>query len=257
MGIRFNCPHCRRALNVKAAQAGLEGLCPYCRGIVTIMADPGLSMASENSLSDQLNEIENEDDQITHEGLLNKSQDESESLLTDLPIPETSGPSKTSRRFRMSPEEEIKSAFMLDKPASISIVEASDPISEAPHLIWYYRAKNQKERGPLKAKLIREELEVGNILPGSLVWREDWETWKPAESVFEQLQSITTDSKYFEVNGRVKRAVSLALDVHTIKQIFRQRPALLLAAVVAGLLFFALFFGTLYVLFQYLVGAHA
>lgn len=36
MGIRFHCPACDRALNVKEELAGKRGICPYCRGKIEI-----------------------------------------------------------------------------------------------------------------------------------------------------------------------------------------------------------------------------
>lgn len=36
MGIRFNCPACDRALNIKEELAGKRGICPYCKGKIEI-----------------------------------------------------------------------------------------------------------------------------------------------------------------------------------------------------------------------------
>jgi hypothetical protein len=134
---------------------------------------------------------ETDDQQITTEGLDPISRQESEQLDIDPGISD-SVPSRTNRRFRISETQE-RANFDLDKPTQN--FQKNDPLRDAPNLIWYYRNKDQRERGPLKVKAIQTELSEGKILPGSLVWREDWHAWLPVEQVFPSLfpPTVTTD----------------------------------------------------------------
>jgi hypothetical protein len=179
---------------VKASQSGLDALCPFCREILTIVADPTAASPDPVHAANLSEETDNTDSQVTQYGLNPSSSEQSVSLLTDFGLPEPIEEAKPNRRFRTTPAEEGKSDFTLDRPALRSRTGKTDPIADAPDLIWYYRLKNHAERGPLKAKTMLAELQSGKISPGSIVWREDWETWLPAEHVFPQLKPKTAVS---------------------------------------------------------------
>lgn len=231
MGIRFNCPHCSGPLNVKTSQAGLDALCPYCREILTIAAQTSPAIINSETPAQLTEENQNSDSQVTQYGL-NQVSSESVSLLTDFGLPEPGAKEKSNRRFRSVAFEESKSAFLLDKPALRSRSGKTDPIADAPNLIWYYRLKNQPEQGPLKAKVMLAELDAGKIVPGSLVWREDWETWLPAEQVFPQLRPKTNDS-----STGSSQSVSGGQQLLTrMQQLLTRSPIAAIVALVLGML---------------------
>jgi hypothetical protein len=184
MGIRFNCPHCNRALNVKSAQAGLDGVCPACRQVVRIPDPAFVGLDVVASFQEESARDESDDNQDTAEGLDPVARQESEQLDIEI-APAEVVPNRNKGRFKLPEPEEARENFSLDKPTQN--LGAEDPILEAPHLIWYYRNKEQGERGPLKSKAMQHELSHGGISPDGFVWREDWETWLPAAKVFPDL----------------------------------------------------------------------
>lgn len=199
MGIRFNCPHCNRALNVKAAQAGLDGICPTCRQVVKIPDPAFVGVDVVDSFQHESTQSDSDDNQDTAEGLDPVTRQESEQLEIDIGSP-GSVPHRSKGRFRVPDNEENRENFVLDKPTQN--LGAGDPILDAPNLIWYYRNKEQGEKGPLKSKAMVAELKQGKISQQTLVWREDWEAWLPAAKVFPQL-IVNSDANSTAVSGKV------------------------------------------------------
>ncbi len=191
MGIRFLCYHCEKRLNVKENQAGMQGRCPYCSGIVLIpeastipsplakqKKQQGRRRAAEKSSSYiGLNSV---DDQVTLEGLAAENQQAKQSSLSA--APKITEPSKPSLSESSSTE-----MFLLAKPELPASMGKIDPIAEAPDKIWYFRSRQLGEKGPLKGKTMREYVNRGDVRIGCIVWREDWEDWVPAEKAFPSL----------------------------------------------------------------------
>jgi len=92
--------------------------------------------------------------------------------------------------------------FILDKPAPPETLGKVDPIEEAPKRVWYFRSKELGEKGPLKAKAMREHLDKGDVKVGCIVWREDWEDWLPAEKVFPTLAATAKELRQKEMMNR-------------------------------------------------------
>ena len=59
-----------------------------------------------------------------------------------------------------------------------------DPISEAPHAVWYVRLVSGEQFGPAAGDAMRRWLDEGRVPPGCLVWREGWPQWRPSEATF-------------------------------------------------------------------------
>ena len=68
-------------------------------------------------------------------------------------------------------------------------VEAADPISDAPEVIWYVRPPSGGQFGPAPGDLMRTWLSEGRVSADSLVWREGWRDWQEAGNVFPKLRS--------------------------------------------------------------------
>jgi hypothetical protein len=86
------------------------------------------------------------------------------------------------------------------------------------------------------------ELEAGNIPPGSLVWREDWEAWLPVEKVFPQNRAQTANSN----KALASTAKSKLFSIVTIWRLILQNRFALIGAVLLGILLLAVVFVTLY-----------
>jgi hypothetical protein len=67
--------------------------------------------------------------------------------------------------------------------------EATDPIAEAPEMIWYVRPPSGGQFGPASGELMRSWLSEGRVSADSLVWREGWRDWQDAGTVFPKLRS--------------------------------------------------------------------
>lgn len=92
---------------------------------------------------------------------------------------------------------------MLDKPQLPATMGKIDPIAEAPTQVWYFRSRELGERGPLKAKAMQEHIDQGDVKVGSVVWRDDWNDWIPAEIAF---PSLVAEAKSKRRIARVARA---------------------------------------------------
>jgi hypothetical protein len=95
-------------------------------------------------------------------------------------------------------QEASQSALSLEKTpiesglaaGSTSKASASaDPIAEDPTAVWYVRPTSGGQFGPASAEIMRAWLGEGRVGASSLVWRAGWPEWRPAVSVFPELQA--------------------------------------------------------------------
>jgi hypothetical protein len=187
MGIRFKCSHCQKRLNVKAAQAGQSGQCPKCGKTVQIPLQSEVAPVDTEGHTEVMDShsIFDVDNQITQAGLSASIHLETETRLGNVNHPLTSsGRSRTKRRRSQTGSDE---PFLLDKPRPPATLGRVDPIAQAPRKIWYFRSRELGEKGPLKARAMRNHVDQGDVTIGCIVWREDWEDWQPAERVFPEL----------------------------------------------------------------------
>ena len=63
----------------------------------------------------------------------------------------------------------------------------SDPLQEAPEVVWYVRPSSGGQYGPATRDIMRVWISEGRVAADSLVWREGWRDWQEAASVFPQL----------------------------------------------------------------------
>lgn len=74
-------------------------------------------------------------------------------------------------------------------PAFAPVVRPAtpDPIDESPQAVWYVRPPSGGQYGPAKGDVMRRWAAEGRVSADSLVWREGWADWKPANQVFPSL----------------------------------------------------------------------
>ncbi|MEL7498262.1 MAG: DUF4339 domain-containing protein [Planctomycetota bacterium] len=212
MGIRFHCTHCQRRLNVKVAQAGSTGQCPHCRKTVKIPLESNAVSSSAKARSgrfvtagklpeesfDDRSEILDVDDQDTLDGPLAGEH--------EITPPEA----KTDKGFRKAAPKvqpvvtKSNDAFLLSRPSPSPTMGKVDPIEQAPQKVWHFRTRGFGQRGPIKGKKMREHLENGDVMIGSMVWREDWDDWVKAEDVFPELAD---KAKKDRQQARLKKAM--------------------------------------------------
>ena len=72
--------------------------------------------------------------------------------------------------------------------------EAGDPLAEAPDAKWYVSPPGGGQFGPANADMMRTWIAEGRVTADSLVWREGWDDWAEASTVFPQLASPETAS---------------------------------------------------------------
>ncbi len=201
MGIRFRCPHCIRPLNVKAAQAGQQGICPKCHEKILV--------PSESELDPDGNELSASISMPSLEVLREPAQQ-----------PEPSTPDSASA---------VPDDFLCGKPGTAVHQIAGDPIFEAPNRIWHIRDAQMTESGPFKGKRLRRMIDSGKLKANDYVCREDWQDWRVAGETFPELgatlsqiplasDSVFTDSNY-EISGAMTAKARKAKQKHRLNLI--------------------------------------
>lgn len=240
MGIRFICDHCDRHLNVKANQAGMVGDCPFCRNSIRVPTESTDSQADlASSESETIDTEFHVDKQLNQAGLNSNIKLEPKSALEQFSIPYTpaNGGNGAETASRNSAVQDPANTFLLAKPQPPSTLGKVDPIAEAPRLIWYFRSKKHGEKGPLKAKVMQEHLDNGDVTIGCIVWREDWEDWQPAERVFPALVALAQQNRANEMLTDPEYEIPDELNPHsTLQKRRRQKQILGIVAIAAGLL---------------------
>jgi len=89
--------------------------------------------------------------------------------------------------------EASESAASVDQPTDVDST-AHNPISEAPHAVWYVRPPSGGQFGPASGDIMRSWMSEGRITVDSLVWREGWPEWKQAGKTFPGLMGPTPNA---------------------------------------------------------------
>ncbi|MGQ9761860.1 MAG: GYF domain-containing protein [Thermogutta sp.] len=217
MGIRFYCPNGHK-LHVKAFQAGMRGICPYCGAKVLIplhstrpstkelkarrAAEPARSgpeheransaaetkkAAGDSHLKESLGALA--DGTETREMLETPAMSEGQSPAADIEIRGPSLPEPGPLEELPSDFEEIQLSDAYSaggEEASASQDEeqtVSDPLAEK-DVVWYVRPPAGGQYGPAAPEVVRTWFAEGRVTPDSYVWREGWRDWKLARDVF-------------------------------------------------------------------------
>lgn len=165
MGIRFSCPNCRKALNVKSNLAGRRARCPHCTGRLTIPSD--------------------------------EPQVGSQSTESSLETSSTGGerPAAALAQAQQVFENLDPDSFLLDRPEhDTTAFDAPAPfdwINDAPEAVWYLRDRDGKQYGPIKGFELRTWLDEGRVRADGYVWREGWANWRQTADVFPDRFQVT------------------------------------------------------------------
>ncbi|MGB9688582.1 DUF4339 domain-containing protein [Thermogutta sp.] len=217
MGIRFYCPNGHK-LHVKAFQAGMRGICPYCGAKVQIplhstrpstkelkaqraaqrraMQSPSRSKAPSFPSDQQIS------DQTSAPPQTVSAPTTPFENLTDFlePTPAENAPEPLGGFRAMPTPLDASLGGVSESAASSDAVPRSqpvpppvmpqqsveDPLSE-PDAAWYVRPPAGGQYGPAAPEVIRVWIAEGRITPDTLVWREGWRDWKEAREVFPSL----------------------------------------------------------------------
>ncbi|MEX0712800.1 MAG: DUF4339 domain-containing protein [Pirellulales bacterium] len=154
MGIRFNCRHCGRQLNVKSSLAGKRGRCPHCLQAIEIPAvDQAAAAAGAAAAAPRCEAPGNQ-----------APGDQAAGTVVESPAPQA------------------HQAGAVPAPGDAA---TPDAIDEASHLRWYLLpAGGTSQYGPASGEAFRAWIDEGRVAADSLVWREDWPDWRSAGAVF-------------------------------------------------------------------------
>src|SRR5487761_1124215 len=180
MGIKFTCPACGRALNVKSELGGKKGRCPKCQAKIEIPAESAADSGSSGSQASSPSGLA----PAPATGLPTASAATAAPGSTAAPRAAAGAGAVTSAE---------KSTILLTPQAAGVPGGVAGPISEAPQMQWYALppgAANQY--GPAKGEEFRVWMQEGRITADALVWRQDWPDWKRAGSVFPKLEAAAS-----------------------------------------------------------------
>jgi DNA-directed RNA polymerase subunit RPC12/RpoP len=188
MGIRFSCPACGRGLNVKTDLAGKRGRCPHCQAKIIIPdedarpAEVAASVAAAPESHASGTQASGSDTGAV--------QPASTPAAPFAGVTSDASPAATPQPATTPIAPAVAAAPAVPVIPAVAAPATNDPLSEAPQQPWYVMppgASNQY--GPATGEEFRGWIQEGRVTADSLVWRQDWPQWKPAGSVFPELQT--------------------------------------------------------------------
>jgi hypothetical protein len=226
MGIRFFCPQGHR-LNVKSFLAGKRGVCPDCGASVDIPMESDARALSSKKKAKAGGEAEdNGNGKAT--AVLDRPEEERPeldisvpppqlpahndfALPADIALPPAAGSDVAAPKFAAESVQPAPVAApsngvalppaAIPRGAAIAALATpslpptvADPIAEAPMAIWYVRPPAGGQYGPARGDVMRKWVGEGRVTSDSLVWREGWPDWRPANKVFPDLGSKSASS---------------------------------------------------------------
>lgn len=220
MGIRFYCPNGHK-LHVKAFQAGMRGICPYCGAKVQIplhstrpstkelkarraaggpehaaiprgdtampeSRQPGVDSSPEKAPDGQ-GVLPGEQEQPTPFIDLDK-------VLAARNLGDQGGlrssPSPLEGDLAISTAESVRSRNSVTEewgsPGESARSFEKDPLAE-PNVVWYVRPPSGGQYGPAAPEVVRTWIAENRITPDTYVWREGWRDWQLARDVFPEV----------------------------------------------------------------------
>lgn len=218
MGIRFQCHHCGHPLHVKDFQAGRKGRCPECKGQFRIpqsdaqfsidpkavqnAADSAITSSVSTNASSIATSSLTTTDTVTQRASalrtttghrdtlgsesLNRESLSNQSLLDQDSLPEQIMESPQSDANESTEFADSPLAADGDSQQSQGDDGLIQPkvIAEAPSATWYVRPAAGGQYGPAPTEIMWQWLVEGRVGVDSLVWRDDWPEWHPANQVF-------------------------------------------------------------------------
>ena len=115
-----------------------------------------------------------------------------------------------------------------------------DPISEAPHAVWYVRPPSGGQFGPASGDIMRSWIAEGRVTIDSLVWREGWPEWQSAGSTFPGLLTPGSHAALAEVPRIVTQpSVVASTEIHRKRKSTKMTLPLVGSLIVACVILFA------------------
>lgn len=227
MGIRFYCPNGHK-LHVKAFQAGMRGICPYCGAKVQIplqstrvstklqrsqrRALAGNRAVPQAAKPEQSDDLHLERDPIPS----SPTSHPFEFGLTNESSPANNSDAEPGVAFRSFPspltEEEVGVSLVSPQNVSVppdTVATADSALSGSEgeafssepggtddaaladmNTVWYVRPPSGGQFGPATGDIMRQWLQEGRITPDTLVWREGWRDWREARGVFSSFGGV-------------------------------------------------------------------
>ncbi len=125
------------------------------------------------------------------------------STSTEESAPESAAPSVLST----SDQEEPRATEPLGGAPALR-----DPIDDSPTAIWYVRPPSGGQFGPADGQRMKRWIDEGRISGDSLVWREGWEDWQLAASIFPTLSPGPSETAASENVSPAKSSVSVDIE---------------------------------------------
>ncbi len=160
MGIRFRCPNGHK-LNVKSFQAEMRGVCPYCGAKFTVPAESA-------------------------EPPTDTPQGEEQSAETD--DVSQPPPQQVAQEAAGAPPASEQPASA--QPIRATKTDTTDALAQDPNALWYVRPPSGGQFGPADGNVMRDWIKDGRVTADSLVWREGWQDWVEAVTVFPRLALV-------------------------------------------------------------------
>jgi len=222
MGIRFYCPNGHK-LHVKAFQAGMRGICPYCGAKVQIplqstRVSTKLQRARRRQVAADLASEQGSQSAVADDRASQSISDQPALALPSLDFGSSVSGESSAPSFGSEPLPEYRSfpSPLTEKEGGISLV-SGDHVALPPdatgtsghaasaatgdslsvgsgdeddaaladtHLVWYVRPPSGGQFGPATGDIMRQWLHEGRITPDTLVWREGWRDWREARHLF-------------------------------------------------------------------------
>jgi len=220
MGIRFYCPNGHK-LHVKAFQAGMRGICPYCGAKVLIplhSTRPSTKELRARRAAERARRVPAQSGEEAigkaQQSRLDSPPEEALGHGTDAATPQeamasSSVPSDQPQVSDFGEFGELQSSPTpleeMSLPSEGTTVAADFPVggqpvgpaqgpqsSEAhplsePNVVWYVRPPAGGQYGPAAPEVVRTWLSEGRITPDTFVWREGWRDWQVARDVFPEM----------------------------------------------------------------------
>lgn len=86
-----------------------------------------------------------------------------------------------------SPDEADENCAVTPPPVT-QVVE--EPLAETQQAEWYLNVGNQQNYGPVSKSVVIGWIKERRIGPTMLLWRQGWESWREARTVFPELEAM-------------------------------------------------------------------
>lgn len=211
MGIRFFCPNGHK-LNVKSELAGKIGICPKCQARMTIpttsvrepsernaFAETAAGSASEATKGTRTEEDERREDASTASSNGERwsgegARDGASERSAQNTAPGDEPPGKfflNGERAEAALGDVLRRAVdgSAQRDLGAERFDDSEPLRD-PRLVWYVRSRDNQQYGPATGDVMASWINERRVGPQTLVWREDWSSWREAGRVFPELERV-------------------------------------------------------------------